>query len=78
MQGIIGIEKQLAQLADLLETEGYNVVALDGNNLDEVDAIVVNSTENSIINIQGSTMHVPIIDAAGKTDEQILKELERL
>ncbi|MEG6584416.1 YkuS family protein [Dendrosporobacter sp. 1207_IL3150] len=78
MQGIIAIEKNLSRLADLLETEGYDVVDLENTNIDSVDAIVLSGVDNNIMNMQDIQVHVPIINAAGKSTEEILEELERL
>ncbi|MPM88667.1 hypothetical protein SDC9_135771 [bioreactor metagenome] len=78
MQGLIAIEKNLSRLADLLETEGYDVVSLDNTNIESVDAIVVSGADNNLMNMQDILVHVPIINASGKSTEEILEELERL
>lgn len=78
MQGIIAIEKNLSKLADLLETEGYDVVSLDSTNIESVDAIVVSGADNNLMNMQDILVHVPIINASGKSTDEILEELERL
>lgn len=78
MQGIIAIEKNLSRLADLLETEGYDVVSLENTNIESVDAIVVSGADNNLMNMQDILVHVPIINASGKSTDEILEELERL
>lgn len=78
MQGIIALEKNLSKLADLLETEGYDVVSLDSTNIESVDAIVVSGADNNLMNMQDIVVHVPIINASGKSTDEILEELERL
>lgn len=78
MQGLIAIEKNLSRLADLLETEGYDVVSLDSTNIESVDAIVVSGADNNLMNMQDILVHVPIINASGKSTDEILEELERL
>lgn len=78
MQGIIAIEKNLAQLADLLETEGYDIVALENSNVEAVDAIVISGADHNVMNMQDIIVHVPIINASGKSTDEILAELERL
>ncbi|QJW46707.1 YkuS family protein [bacterium BFN5] len=78
MQGLIAIEKNLSRLADLLETEGYDVVSLDNTNIESVDAIVVSGADNNLLNMQDILVHVPIINASGKSTDEILDELERL
>lgn len=78
MQGIIAVEKQLSNLLEILETEGYEVVDLDDTDLDTVDAIVVSGVDNNLMNMQDAVTNVPVINAAGKTLDDIVKELERL
>lgn len=78
MQGIIAVERQLSNLLEILETEGYEVVDLASGNLDSVDAIVVSGADSNLMNMQDIVTHVPVINAAGKSATDILKELERL
>jgi ribosomal 30S subunit maturation factor RimM len=65
-------------VVELLETEGYEVVALDNTDLGSVDAIVVSGADNNLMNIQDTLTEVPVISAAGKTAEEILDEIDRL
>lgn len=78
MQGIIAVERTLSKLADLLETEGYEVVDLDDANLTSVDAVVVGGGDINFLNIQDTVTDVPVINAAGKTFNEIIEELGRM
>ncbi|MDR7868762.1 MAG: YkuS family protein [Sporomusaceae bacterium] len=78
IQGIIAVEQNLSNVIDLLETEGYEVVALDNTDLDSVDAIVVSGADINLMNIQDTLTDVPVISAAGKSAEEILDEIDRL
>lgn len=78
IQGIIAVEQNLSNVIDLLETEGYEVVALDNTDLDSVDAIVVSGADINLMNIQDILTDVPVISAAGKSAEEILDEIDRL
>lgn len=78
MQGIIAVEPNLSNVIELLETEGYEVVALDQGHLDGIDAIVVSGADVNLMNMQDSLTEVPVISAVGKTAEEILEELDRL
>lgn len=78
MQGIIAVEKNLSNLMDALETEGYDVVDLDHVNMDSVDAIIVSGADINFMNMQDVHTSVPVINAAGKSSDEILEELERL
>jgi len=76
MQGVIGVEKILSNLAEVLEVEGYDVVFLDESNINSVDAIIVGGADIHLLNDQDVAIDVPVINAAGKTFNEIIKELE--
>lgn len=78
MQGIIAVEKSLSRLFDTLETQGYEVVELNKQNVDGVDAIVVSGADINLMNMQDTLTDVPIINATGKTADEILDELNNL
>lgn len=78
MQGIIAVEKTLSNLAEVLETEGYEVIFLDHNNINTVDAIIVGGTDINLLNIQDALTDVPVINATGKTFNEIIEELEMM
>jgi len=76
MQGVIALEKNLSNLAEVLEVEGYDVVFLDESNLNSVDVIIVGGADINLLNVQDAATDVPVINAAGKTFNEIIKELE--
>lgn len=78
MQGIIAVEQNLTSLTDRLELEGYEVVNLDAADLATVDAVVISGADNNLMNMQDIVTDVPVINASGKTAEDILNELTRL
>jgi aspartate/glutamate racemase len=78
MQGIIAVEKTLSTLADILETKGYEIVDLSESNLMGVDAIIVGGTDVNVLGIQDSVTDVPVINATGKTFNEIIDELGRM
>lgn len=78
MQGIIAVEKSLSRLFDTLETQGYEVVELDKQNVEGVDAIVVSGSDINLMNMQDTLTDVPVINATGKTADEILDELNNL
>lgn len=78
MQGIVGLDKTLSNLADELETEGYEVVILDDSNINIVDAIIVGNSDINLLNTQDVAIDVPVIHATGKTFNEIIEELEMM
>ncbi|MPL58691.1 hypothetical protein SDC9_04233 [bioreactor metagenome] len=78
MQGLIAIEKNLKNLFEVLETEGYEVVPLESADMDTVDAVVVSGADSNLMNMQDTVTAVPVINASGKTANDILEELDSL
>ena len=72
----IAVEKILSNLAEVLEVEGYDVVVLDDSNINSVDAIIVGSADVDLLNTQDVVSNVPVINAAGKTFNEIIIEIE--
>lgn len=63
-------------LGDMLRREGYQVVSpYRGQN---VDAIIVTGIDNNVMNMQDIKDTAPVIDASGKTPEDIIKRLREL
>ena len=78
MQGIIAVERNLSDISSALETEGYEVITLEEEAVDAVDAIVVSGLDSNFLNRQATVTEVPVINAAGKTIQDVLAELEKL
>ena len=78
MQGLIAVEKNLTMLVDILESEGYEVIDLDEDAVESVDAIVVSGADHNLMDMQDTFASVPVIDASGKDAAAILDELQKL
>lgn len=78
MQGLVAVEKTLSKVVDCLEARGYEVIGLDEADLDTVDAIVVSGADVNLMNMQDALTEVPVINAAGKSTDEILQEIERI
>ncbi|RKO65525.1 YkuS family protein [Desulfofundulus salinus] len=72
----IAVEENLTGLRELLREQGYTVV--NPGNSENVLAIVVTGLDNNTMNMQDITTKVPVIDAAGKTPDQILSRIKEL
>ncbi len=71
----IAVEDSLTGVRDLLEKNGYAVVGLSRQR--DAEAIVVSGLDNNVMNMQDITTKAPVIDAAGKTPEEILASLRQ-
>lgn len=60
-------------LREMLKREGYEVVSpYRGQN---VDAIITTGLDNNVMNMQDIKNTAPVIDASGKTPEDIVRRL---
>ncbi|MGQ9824274.1 MAG: YkuS family protein [Desulfotomaculales bacterium] len=69
----VAVEDSLTGVRTLLERNGYEVVSLAGGK--RADAVVVTGLDNNVMNMQDMAIGVPVIDASGKTPEEILESL---
>lgn len=73
----IAIEPQLATIRDYLQGAGYHMMNLGEADLQTVSAVVVRGSDDNILGRQDTLTRVPVIEAAGRTPEEVRQELER-
>jgi hypothetical protein len=78
MKKIVAVEEGLSSLIkETLAKEGYEVVKPGGSN--KVDATIVTGMDMNVMGMQDISNKQTVIDARGKTADQIIKDLrERL
>lgn len=77
----IAIQRDLTPIKNYLCDNGYNVQEFDGNaenatKIKDIDAIVITGLDNNVMGIHDTSTKVPIINADGKTPEDIRKTLD--
>lgn len=65
-----------ADLSDMLKKEGYQVVTPYRGQ--KVDAIIATGLDNNVMNMQDISTRAPVIDASGKTPEDIIRRLREI
>lgn len=78
IEGLVGVEKCLSLVGEVLANEGFNIIELDTTNVDAVDAIVISGIDDVMNTIGDTLINVPVINAAGKTPEDIIDELNNI
>ncbi|MGB9867997.1 MAG: YkuS family protein [Bacillota bacterium] len=73
----VAVEEGLEPVRRALEREGYRVIDLAGGHWSEADAIVVSGSRKDMLGDQSAETKAPVIDASGRTPEEILGELVR-
>jgi hypothetical protein len=73
---IIAVDDSLDPVKEILKTEGYRVIGISENGIDRASAVVVNSIDDNFLGFQDTSTRASVIDARGKTPEEILKEIK--
>lgn len=63
-------------LREMLKGEGYQVVSPYRGQ--DVEAIIVSGLDNNVMNMQDIASQAPVIDADGKTAEEIIQRLRSI
>jgi len=77
LKKVVAVDDALKPLEKRLKQEGYNTVKLQEADYDHVGAIIVNSIDDNFMNMQDTMTKAPVIEASGRSPEEIVKELRR-
>jgi len=73
----IGVEESLTAVQSELRERGYDVVKLrNENDAKGCDCCVVTGQDNNMMGIQNAVTKGSVIDASGKSAEQVCREVE--
>jgi len=74
----IALEPNLSNYRDQLQSAGYDIVSLDGQNVNGqgLSAIVISGTDQNVMGIQDTTTKCPVINAHGMSPQDLVKRLE--
>ena len=71
----IAVEQSLSHIAEMLRSNGYDVVDL-GNRQQTVDAVVITGLDENIMGVENKTFAgAPVISAEGLTAEEVFHEV---
>ncbi len=76
MKRTIAVEEGLTDVRQLLESEGFRVVPLDHQSAKSAGAIIVTGQDEDFLNMQGPQSAAPVINAEGKTAQEIAKQVQ--
>ncbi len=74
MKKKIAVDESLFNVKKKLSEEGYDVV--NAMNYEMADALVVTGMDNNMMNMQETDTKAPVIDASGKTTNEIYSEIK--
>ncbi|WP_052291969.1 YkuS family protein [Natranaerobius thermophilus] len=70
----VALEEELNFLRETLRENGYTPVSIDTD--DMVSAAIITGRDENMMNIQDVEQAVPVIDARGMDERQIIQELD--
>jgi hypothetical protein len=73
----VAVEDALTPVVQLLKQNGYDVVNLAGNELNQADCVVMTGGDLNVMGIQDIETKAPIINAEGKSAEDVLQEVRQ-
>lgn len=73
MKKTVAVEASLSPIKRTLEREGYGVTHMGDA---KADAVIVDGIDDDFMGMERVAWNIPVIDARGKTAEEILSELK--
>lgn len=75
LRPMVAVEVGLSNIKSVLEAEGYRVVNLSSGTIKDANAIIISGTDDNVMDIQNIETLGPVINASGKTPEQVVDTL---
>lgn len=76
MRKKIAVDNDLSGLKDVLSQEGYDVVDLAEEQVTAANAVIISGMEQNVMQREDIRTRAPVISAQGKTDDEIVKDLQ--
>ncbi|HHW01383.1 MAG TPA: YkuS family protein [Thermoanaerobacterales bacterium] len=73
MKKTVAVDDSLSPIKRTLEREGYSITRMGDI---KADAIIVSGIDDNFMGMEDVMQNIPIINAQGKTAEQIVEELK--
>ncbi|GAW93661.1 YkuS family protein [Calderihabitans maritimus] len=78
MARVVGVEEGLENVRQALEAAGFKTVTLGQGKGEEITAAVISGTDRDLMEMEDIKLAVPVIDARGKSAEEVLENVKRL
>ena len=77
MNKIVAVENNLAPIKDYLLDQGCQVIDVESAQNTRVDAIVISGSSKDLLGMQDVVIDAPVIDARGKTPNEVWHNIMR-
>jgi len=71
----VAVDRSLTPVRSLLQQQGYSVVDVD--NIQQADCVVVSGGADTMLGIETTRAKAPVINAEGRSAQDILAEVKR-
>ncbi|MBC7341408.1 MAG: YkuS family protein [Clostridia bacterium] len=75
---VVAVDEDLAPVRQELEAQGFDVVGIGEAPWEQVSAVVVSGSANNLAQMEDIHTKAPVIDARGKTAQEIARDLQEL
>lgn len=77
MNKVVAVEANLTPVKEFLTSKGYQVVDVKAAQQNQVAAVVLSGGNQNLMGMQDVMVNAPVIDARGKTPEEVWSILSR-
>lgn len=77
MNKIVAVENNLAPIKDYLLDQGCQVIDVESAKNTRVDAVVISGSSKDLLGMQDVVIDAPVIDARGKTPNEVWHNIMR-
>lgn len=72
---VVAVAAELGNVRAQLEQRGFEVVALEGSDLTQVDAVVVSGVSDNVTGVQNISTEAPVIAATGRSAAEVAEDV---
>lgn len=73
----IAVEGNLSPVKDFLTAQGCQVIDMEESYRRRADAVVISGSDQNLMGMQDMTLDTPVINASGKTPQQVWEMIMR-
>jgi hypothetical protein len=71
----VAVENNLEHLKQVLQSNGFDVVDLKGENVPECDCCVISGIDQNMMGMANRATDVSVVNASGLSDDEIVQEV---
>ncbi|WP_411955232.1 YkuS family protein [Alkalibacillus sp. S2W] len=72
----IAVEQSMSDLEQALTQEGYEVVALEGEQVPECDCCCVSGQDNNVMGMSDKTTSAPVVNCHGMSTDEVVDAVQ--